>query len=302
MSEPFYTDKSRVRQAFERAAPAYDAAAVLQREVSDRMAERLDNIRHQPERILDAGSGTGYGSAMLKTRYPDSRILELDLAHAMLVTARQKVGDGEQGWLGKLLGKRPPTWQVCGDIEALPIASEAVDMVWSSLAIQWVNTPDATLTEFHRILRVGGLLMFATLGPDTLIELNRAFAGIDSHTHTNRFIDMHDVGDALVRAGFATPVMDMEKIVMTYDDLRGVMHDLKGIGAHNVTAGRKPGLMGKTAWQRLEANYETLRRNGKLPATYEVVYGHAWKPEIRPSRKLDDGSQIIEFMRPTRTA
>ena len=129
-----------------------------------------------------------------------------------------------------------------------------------------------------------------------------AFAGIDSHTHTNRFIDMHDVGDALVRAGFATPVMDMEKIVMTYDDLRGVMHDLKGIGAHNVTAGRKPGLMGKTAWQRLEANYETLRRNGKLPATYEVVYGHAWKPEIRPSRKLDDGSQIIEFMRPTRTA
>ena len=96
--------------------------------------------------------------------------------------------------------------------------------------------------------------------------------------------------------------MDMEKIVMTYDDLRGVVHDLKGIGAHNVTAGRKPGLMGKTAWQRLEANYETLRRNGKLPATYEVVYGHAWKPEIRPSRKLDDGSQIIEFMRPTRTA
>ena len=295
MTEPFYTDKSRVREAFDRAAHSYDGAAVLQREVSDRMSERLDYIRHAPLRILDAGSGTGYGAVGLRSRYPDAQVIELDLAPSMLQVSRQKQQAAPRGGLlGRLFRKAEP-WQLCADIEQLPLASASEDMVWSSLAIQWVNTPDQVFAEFHRALRVDGLLMFATLGPDTLCELNHAFAGIDGHTHVNRFIDMHDIGDALVRTGFATPVMDMEKIVLTYDDIKGVMHDLKGIGAHNVTQGRKTGLMGKTAWRDITARYDALRRDGKLPATYEVVYGHAWKPAQRPSRKLDDGSQIIEF-------
>lgn len=292
MTEPFYTDKSRVRASFERAAGSYDAAAVLQREVADRMAERLDFIKHAPAVVLDAGSGTGYGGGLLKTRYPDARLLELDLAHSMLTTSRAKQA-AVGGLLKKLFARQP--WQVCADLESLPLAAGSVDMVWSSLAIQWLNTPDAALAEFHRVLKVDGLLMFATLGPDTLMELNRAFAGVDGATHVSRFIDMHDIGDALVRAGFATPVMDMEKIVLTYDDVKGVMRDLKAIGAHNATAGRGRGLMGKAAWARIEASYEQLRRDGRLPATYEVVYGHAWRPAARPKRKLDDGRDVIEF-------
>ncbi len=291
-SESFYTDKSRVRASFDRAARSYDGAAVLQREVSDRMAGRLDLIRHAPGVILDAGSGTGYGAATLRDRYADARVVEFDLALSMLQASRAK--QMPAGLLKKLFTRAPA--QVCGDLENLPLATGSVDMVWSNLAVQWMNTPDRVFAEFHRVLKVDGLLMFSTFGPDTLKELGAAFAGVDAATHVNRFIDMHDLGDALVRAGFATPVMDMEKIVLTYDDAKGVMRDLKAIGARNATEGRGRGLMGKHAWARVEANYEQWRREGRLPATYEVVYGHAWRPAAAPKRKLDDGRDIVEFM------
>ncbi|RXZ44429.1 malonyl-ACP O-methyltransferase BioC [Crenobacter cavernae] len=296
MSEPFYTDKAQVRAAFERAATLYDSAAVLQREVSDRMAERLDYIKVAPPVILDAGSGTGYGAAALKKRYPHARIVELDLAHSMLRASREKHKDGA-GLLSWLFQKSP--WQVCADVERLPLADASVDMIWSNLAIQWVNVPDSVFAEFRRVLKPDGLLMFSTLGPDTLFELRQAFAGIDGATHVNQFIDMHDLGDALLSAGFATPVMDMEKIVLTYDDARGVMQDLKAIGAHNVTAGRRKGLFGKHAWQTVVDHYEARRRDGKLPATYEVVYGHAWRGSPKPKgNTLPDGRQVIDFVKP----
>ena len=291
MTEAFYTDKSRVRASFDRAAATYDRAAVLQREVCDRMATRLDLIRHAPARVLDAGSGTGYGAGLLRARYPEAQVTEMDLAPSMLRASRDK--QLPQGRLRRLFARAPAL--VCADLEQLPLASGSLDMVWSSLALQWLNTPDAVLAEFHRVLRVDGLLMFATLGPDTLKELRQAFAGIDGATHVNQFIDMHDMGDALVRAGFATPVMDVERIVLTYDEVKAVMRDLKAIGAHNATAGRGRGLMGRQAWQRIEAAYDRLRQDGRLPATYEVVYGHAWRPAARPRRKLDDGRDIIEF-------
>ena len=141
--------------------------------------------------------------------------------------------------------------------------------------------------------------MFSTLGPDTLFELREAFGGVDHATHVNQFIDMHDLGDALMRVGFAEPVMDMDKIVLTYDKVRDVMHDLKAIGAHNATRDRGRGLMGKQAWQRVEAHYEARRRDGKLPATYEVVYGHAWKSRLKKKgNTLPDGRQVIEFVKP----
>lgn len=296
MSEAFYTDKSRVRASFERAAASYDSAAVLQREVCDRMAERLDYIKLQPQVILDAGSGTGYGSAALRRRYPDARVLELDLAHAMLAASREKQRAG-QGMLSRLFKPQQP-WQLCADIERLPLADNSVDMIWSSLTIQWVNVPDQVFAEFQRVLKPGGMLMFATLGPDTLFELREAFGHADGATHVNQFIDMHDLGDALMAAQFSEPVMDMEKIVLTYDQAREVMQDLKAIGAHNATAGRGRGLMGKHAWQRVVDAYEQRRHNGQLPATYEVLYGHAWKGE--PKKKptiLPDGRQVIEFTR-----
>lgn len=294
----FDNEKSHVRRSFERAAERYDAAAVLQREVSQRMAERLDYIKHQPALVLDAGSGTGFGSAMLRGRYPDARVLELDLAHSMLLASRAKQQQNT-GWLKRMLSRTAPP-QICADLESLPLQTGCIDLIWSNLAIQWLNTPDAALAECHRILAPNGLLMFSTLGPDTLCELRHAFAGLDGHTHVNRFIDMHDIGDALVRTGFAEPVMDMEKIVLTYDDVKSVMHDLKAIGAHNATQGRRQGLMGKTAWKQVEARYEALRHEGRLPATYEVVYGHAWRID-KPSRKLADGRQVIEFKRAPKT-
>ncbi|WP_157670584.1 malonyl-ACP O-methyltransferase BioC [Chitinibacter sp. GC72] len=294
MSEQFHTQKSAIRASFDKAAAHYDAAAVLQREIVDRMFERLELIRLTPQRVLDAGSGTGYAVPKLQQRFGAAQLIELDLAHSMLCVSRDKqMGSGVKK-LFRQLSQRQPA-QVCSDIERLPFADNSIDLIWSSLTLQWCNTPDAAFAEFRRVLKPGGLLMFATLGPDTLKELRTAFAGVDGYEHVNRFIDMHDLGDALVQQGFATPVMDMEYITLTYQDARSVMNDLKGIGAHNSMHGRRTGMFGKQAWQRVQAQYETLRRDGKLPCTYEVVYGHAWKNEPKAPKQLADGSQIIEF-------
>lgn len=281
----YLIDKRQMRRAFTRAAADYDAAAVLQREVCTRMLERLDYIKLQPSRILDAGSGTGWGTRQLAQRYPSAQVVALDIAIGMLQAAR-----GRSGWWQKLFGGAKQL-QVCGDVEALPLAANSVEMVWSNLALQWCNDLPATFVELHRVLKVDGLLMFSTFGPDTLKELRLAFSGVDRHSHLNRFADMHDIGDMLSHSGFAEPVMDMEYLTLTYDDVRGVLYDLKRIGAHNATAGRGQGLMGKEAWKRLVENYERLRRDGKLPATYEVVYGHAWKPRPRTTK---DGAAIIQ--------
>jgi len=133
----------------------------------------------------------------------------------------------------------------------------------------------------HRVLAPGGLLMFSTFGPDTLKELRDAFRSVDRYTHVHRFIDMHDVGDALIACGFADPVMDMEILTLTYADVRELMRDLKAIGAHNVTRGRPATLTGKSQLAKVAQNYEAARRDGRLPATFEVIYGHAWKPQPR---------------------
>jgi malonyl-CoA O-methyltransferase len=201
-----------------------------------------------------------------------------------------QTAQSRSGWWKKLFGGGRQM-AVCGDVEALPLAPNSIEMVWSNLAVQWCNDLPATFVELHRVLKVEGLLMFSTLGPDTLKELRLAFNGVDGHNHLNRFADMHDVGDMLVQAGFSEPVMDMEYMTLTYDDVRGVLQDLRGIGAHNATQGRGQGLMGKNAFALLLENYEKLRREGKLPATYEIVYGHAWKPQPRVTR---DGAAIIK--------
>jgi len=280
----FKIDKKQVRRAFSRAAPSYDAAAVLQREVCVRMLEKLDIIKLQPAHVLDVGSGTGWGTRQLGERYPKAEITALDIAIGMLQAAR-----GTSSWWQKLFAGRRENY-LCADVEALPIASGSVDMVWSNLALQWCNDPPATFVELQRVIKVDGLLMFSSFGVDTLRELRTAFHGVDGYNHLSRFADMHDVGDMLVNAGFADPVMEMERITLTYDDVRAVMQDLKSIGAHNATAGRAPGMMGKAAWRRVTENYEKLRRDGKLPATFEIIYGHAWKPSPKATA---DGRAII---------
>lgn len=280
MDEHYIIDKHGVRSAFERAAASYDQAAILQREVGDRMLSRLDYIKYHPDIILDAGSGTGHGTRKLLTRYPDARILAVDLALAMHFQASPPLP-----WWRRLGGRS--SWRrvahVVADIEQLPCRDACAGLVWSNLALQWCNDVRTTFAEVRRVLRTGGLFMFSTFGPDTLKELREAFRSVDGFSHVNRFPDMHDIGDMLVHSGFATPVMDMEYITMTYDDAVGLMRDLKAIGAHNVTRGRRRGLTGKKTWQSILSHYETLRSEGKLPATFEVVYGHAWKPEPRTS-------------------
>jgi malonyl-CoA O-methyltransferase len=290
---PVRIDKRQMRRAFERAASTYDAAALLQREVGQRLLERLDLVKLAPTLALDVGCGTGFASRALAQRYPQAQVVGFDIAPAMLHVARQV----EPWWRRKLpfLGGNLPAY-IGGDLERLPLPDSSVQLLCSNLALQWSNDLSVAFAEFRRVLAPGGLLMFSTFGPDTLRELRQAFAGLDGHTHVNRFMDMHDIGDALAYAGFATPVVDMEFITLTYTDLMGLLRELKAIGAHNVTSGRGHGLMGKKAWRAMLQNYEKLRRDGRLPATYEVIYGHAWVNEKAPkSTPSSDGRQVIQL-------
>jgi malonyl-CoA O-methyltransferase len=270
MLDQYTLDKARVRAAFDRAAARYDAAAILQKEVRERMLGRLEYIKIQPQAILDAGAGTGHAARALGGLYPDSRVFALDIALGML---RQTALN--QPWWRRWLKTSLPL--LCGDIECLPLASGSLDMIWSSLAIQWCNDLDTTFDEMARVLRPNGLLMFSTFGPDTLKELREATTVDAGHIHVSRFMDMHDIGDALVRHGFTEPVLDVEYFTLTYDDVMGVMRDLQAIGARNAAQGRHRGLHGREFLRRLTERYEIFRREGKLPATYEVVYGHAWR-------------------------
>ena len=283
MNNELALDKRLLRRSFEKAAAGYDAAAVLQHEVCRRMLSRLDYIKHSPTAVLDAGTGTGNVIAALRARYPHAALYALDIALAMVRRVRSAVP-----WWQRV--RRRGVLPVCGDIEQLPLRNATVGMVWSNLALQWVNDPPRAFAEFRRVLAPGGLLMFSTFGPDTLKELRAAYAGADRYTHVNRFVDMHDLGDMLVHAGFAAPVMDMEYMTLTYPEVRALMHDLKAIGAHNVTAGRRRGMTARATLAQVERNYEASRRDGRLPATFEVVYGHAWAPLPRSTA---DGKTII---------
>jgi malonyl-CoA O-methyltransferase len=262
----YRVDKRQLRLGFERAAPTYEEAAVLQQEVGRRLIERLDLIRLRPARILDLGAGTGGFSRALMQRYRKSRVIALDLALSMLRRTRRR-----GGWFHR------PTC-VCADAERLPFTADSFDFIFSNLMLQWCLDLEPVFTELRRVLAPGGLLLFTTFGPDTLKELRASWEVADGYTHVNTFIDMHDIGDALLRTGWEEPVMDTERLTVTYREARTLMQDLKHLGAHNITAGRPRGLTGRHRLQRVLQVYETYRRDGLLPASYEVVYGHAWSP------------------------
>lgn len=293
-------DPRAVRAGFGRAAASYDRVAALQREVGLRMMQRLDYVKIGPHAILDAGCGTGDALSELATRYPRASIVGVDSAFAMLEAARRRSEAGNsllQRLLRPLAGMRGVVAPhlVCADFCSLPLATRSVDLAWSNLALQWVNDLPAAFEEFRRVLRVGGLLSFTTFGPDTLREVREAFAGLDSGTHTNRFIDMHDIGDMLVDGGYSDPVMDMETVTLTYATPRAMLGELKAIGATNRTRGRPRGLTGRGTWQRMLARLEALARDGRIPATFEVVYGHAWKAE---PRRTPEGHAIVTLTKP----
>ena len=243
----------------------------------EHLLEKLDLVTLEPKTVLDAGCGTGRALKPLAKRFSKADLVALDIAPGMLREAKRN-----KPWFRKLD-------LVQGSLDDMPLGDDCVDLVFSSLAMQWVNDLDASLREFRRVLRHGGLFTFATFGPDTLKELRTAFSEVDGFNHVNRFLDLHDIGDALVRAGFVEVVMDVEHFTLTYDTATELMRDLKRIGAHNVTAGRSHGLMTRKRLQAVNAAYEQFRENGRLPATYEVVYGTAWLPRLPEGvRYLDE--------------
>ena len=275
-------DARAIRRSFDAAAASYDLHAALQREVADRLLARLDFTTVKPAVILDLGAGTGYCTGLLERRWPRAQIVLADLAPAMLATARR----GGPRFFSK-------RHYVCTDARALPFAPGSVDLIVSSLTLQWCEDLGAVFADCARALKPGGLLLFSTLGPDTLRELRAAWAAVDDAPHVNRFHDMHIVGDALIHSGFSSPVMEREDLTVTYAEVLGLMRDLKGIGAHNTHQQRARALYGRRQLTRLAEAYERFRRDGLLPATYETIYGHAWAPQ-RDTRP-QDGSTVATY-------
>ncbi len=277
----FHLDKRLIQASFEQAASRYDEVAVLQREVGNRLLERLDLMRIKPTVIVDVGCGTGVATAALLKKYTKARLYGLDLAPAMVAITRSRTP-----WFRKLYG-------ICGDAESLPLADASCDMVFSNMTLQWCGDIQRVFREWRRVLKPGGVLMFSTLGPDTLTELRQSWQAADAYHHVNGFIDMHDIGDALIRTQLAEPVMDAERFTLTYPDVFALMRDLKVLGAHNVAAGRARSLTGKGRLRAMQAAYETFRCDGLLPASYEVVYGHAWAPSEPLSQSRDPGVAVF---------
>lgn len=269
-------EKKRVARSFGKAAVSYDEVAILQRNTADEILERLDLVKINPQQILDLGTGTGRNLSLLQRRYPAAEQVAVDIAPAMLKQAkhRHRHDQGLRRWLP---GQKTPLF-IAGDAEQLPLADNSMDLVYANLALQWCELTPA-FREIQRVLRPGGLLMFSTLGPDTLQELRQSWAVVDNYPHINVFLDMHDVAEAMFSAGLSEPVLDSDRHTLLYPDLVSMMRDLQQLGARNVNQGRRRGLTGKNTLNKVKAASEQFRVNGQLPATYEVIYGHAWVGE-----------------------
>ena len=268
-----------VRHSFDRAAATYDAAAILQSEVRQVLLERLDLTALTPRVILDAGAGTGHASRALTRRYPAARVIALDFALGMLRAAA-----AQRTWFR-------PFARVCADAARLPLADGSVDLILSNFMLAWTD-PGLVFAECRRVLAPRGLLTFTSLGPDTLRELRASWAGVDSHSRVHPFLDMHEIGDALVHAGLAAPVLDVERYTVSYTDVRGLASDLKAVGARNAAADRLKGLTSPRKFAAMRAAYERYRHEGRLPATYEVVFGQAWAPAEAPRGAIGDDNRI----------
>jgi len=287
-------DLHHVRALFRR-PERVEASDFLRREVANRMHERLQLVKLAPQRVLDAGCGTGADLPMLHKDYPAAQVLALDASEAMLRAARQQ--GAPQSAITQLMSKLLPSKSgidaLCGDFADLPLGRNTVDLVWSNLAMHWHPQPDRVFAEWHRVLRVNGLLMFSCFGPDTFQELRAAFSEVDLAPHSLPFVDMHDFGDQLVEAGFSTPVMDMEKITVTYDTPEKLLNDVRAFGGNPLST-RRQGLLGRAAHQRLLAGLDRQRRaDGRIGLTFEVIYGHAFRPAPRVT---NEGEAIVRFM------
>lgn len=277
----FYLDQGDVILAFNRAAARYDATAVLQQEVGKRMLERFDLLQIQPKHIIDLGCGTGISTRALAKRFSKADVLGVDLADNMLRLARRNAP-----WLSKQR-------YLVADAIALPLSSHSVDLIFSNLMLPWVSDLEKLVTEVRRVLKPGGLFLFSSYGPDTLLELRKSFMAVDNQVHVHHFLDMHDVGNALLKTKFSDPVLDTEYFTLTYLDIYQLMRELKTLGQYNIAQGRRQSLTGKNRLKQVEQAYENYRdKLGVLPVTYEVIYGHAWAPELSKTSVMDEKGEV----------
>ena len=274
-------DKPAMKRSFERAASSYDEHAVLQREVESRLLERIEFQRLEPRMILDLGSGSGTASHLLAGRFPAADVVSLDWAPAMLREAGKR--EGSEVSIDRRLSR------VCADMHYLPLAARSVDLVFSNLALQWSYDLPAIIQEFRRTMKADAMLVFSCYGPDTLYELKQAWQAVDDLPHVNEQPDMHNIGDELLAAGYREPVMDAERLTLSYIDVFSLMRDLKGIGSHNVASARSRGLTGKRQLDTMLQAYEQFRRDGRYPASFEVIYGTAFAPSDGQPMKTPDG-------------
>lgn len=275
-------DARGVARSFGAASSHYDAAADLQAEVRAELLSRVDELRTARASILDLGCGTGAASVALKRRFRRARVVAADIAPGMVAMARRR----SHFWR--------PIEVTLADCHELPFDDASFDLVFTNLMLQWADPLDVALAQIRRVLKPGGLLLASSFGPATLQELRAAWAAADEGVHVNRFIDMHDLGSALVRAGFVEPVLDADSLRRWYAEPAALMRGLRAIGAHNLNAGRGRGLTGRKAWGRMIAAYESLREARGLPATWQVVYVAAWAGE-HPPRDAFSGETVVPF-------
>ena len=283
----FRPEKQAVAASFAAAAHSYDDVAVLQRQTADELIDHLALIKIEPQTVVDLGAGTGRNLPLLKQHYPAAKLLAVDIAPAMLKQCQQRMRQGlKRFWPDKSVH------YLAGDAEALPLSDNSVDLLYANLALQWCDLA-AAFAEIQRVLKPGGLLMFTTLGPDTLQELRLSWASVDDYPHINQFLDMHDVAEAMQHSGLQDAVLDVDRHQLGYNDVMQMMRDLKLLGARNQLPGRRRSLTGKQALKNMQAAAEQFRlADGQLPATYEVIYGHAWGAEQQQTVAADGSVRV----------
>ena len=265
-------DVAALRRGFDQASAHYEQHAVIQARAREELLSRLSLLAFQPRHILDLGCGTGQGVMDLRQRFKSARVTAVDSAQQMLVATRRR------GSFWK------PVTCVLGDAQRLPFKTGSIDLVFSNLLAPFSPNLDALMREVRRVLSPRGYWTFSTLGPDTLKELRAAFLSAGRQPAIHPLFDMHDVGDALGRAGFADPVMDVDRCLLTYPSLMALHQDLKGMGARSGLATRSKGLLGRQVFARIESHYQRsgVDTDGRLMASCEIIYGQAWCPGSEP--------------------
>ncbi len=262
-------NRDHLRRRFERAAADFDGADFVHRATREGLLQRIEPLLIDARIVVDLGAATGAAYPLLKRRFKNARIVHVDIAHAMLRRAR-----GKRRWISKVHPRGPAYLQA--DANALPFADASCDVVFCNLLLPLIGDPTKVLNEIARVLRKGGVFAFATLGPDSLQELMRAWRKVDNTVHVNRFADMHDLGDGLVRAGFSDPVLDVDRLAISYADPIRLFEDLTDIGGRNALSHRRASLTGKGRWQKLLGELDRSQEDGKLTLDLEVVFGHTW--------------------------